>query len=310
MGRIARSRRPGLTIVELLVVIAIIGVLVALLVPAVQMAREAARASQCKSNMRQLVVGCDAFYDAHNHYPTSQIFDRHGWGPDSTAWSWLARILPFAEQKPLFDMGDIPFRTLRESKIADQTIPLFLCPDDSPRNRTPRLDAGNLRGFPVGQTNYKGVMGANWGADESQKLGPGKIGTLWVNKGTNGSYDGLNNGDGLLYRTDYLKPRNKSDVRDGLSNTFMIGEDLPVQDEWCAWPYATNAYSTCAIPPNQKWSDPGWWPNTQSFRSWHPKGLYFTMADGSVRFVSDSIELSVYRALATIDGGETVDVPE
>ena len=76
------------------------------------------------------------------------------------------------------------------------------------------------------------------------------IGTLWPNPGANGSEDGLENGDGIMWRSDYRQPVQDRDVTDGLSHTFLIGEDLPQQNLWCSWPYANNAYGTCAIPPN------------------------------------------------------------
>lgn len=166
------------------------------------------------------------------------------------------------------------------------------------------MDAGNLDGFPVGQTNYKAVSGANWGADGSQDLDD--IGILWRNEGTNGSFDGLENGDGMMWRSDGRRPVRFRQVRDGLSRTFLLGEDLPVHNLWCSWPYSTHAYGTCAIPPDFVSEDPNWWPNTHSFRSAHAGGLNFAMVDGSVHFIEDRIDLEVYRALATRDGGETV----
>ena len=110
-------------------------------------------------------------------------------------------------------------------------------------------------------------------ADGSQKKD--SIGTLWANPGTNGLADGLNNGDGLMWRTDYLRPMQDADVRDGLSNTFLLGEDLPEKNLWCSWPYANNPYGTCTIPPNYTYRDPNWWPNTHSFRSPPPYGVEF-----------------------------------
>ena len=110
----------------------------------------------------------------------------------------------------------------------------------------------------------------------------------------------------MMWRTDYRQPVQDRNVTDGLSHTFLIGEDLPGKDIWCSWPYANNAYGTCAIPPNFTFQDPTWWPNTQSFRSAHPGGLNFSMADGATRFVSADIDLATYRALATRAGGEMV----
>lgn len=99
-------------------------------------------------------------------------------------------------------------------------------------------------------------------------------------------------------------------ITDGTSNTFMIGEDLPALNTHCSWPYANNAVGTCAIPPNSGLGDPTWDPKdftrTYSFRSRHPGGLQFAFADGSVHFIHQSIALSVYRALATIQGGEVI----
>ena len=93
----------------------------------------------------------------------------------------------------------------------------------------------------------------------------------------------------------------------------MLGEDLPGETQWRSWPYASNASGTCAFPPNLMHAAAGninWsWQNNESFRSNHPGGLHFAFADGSVRFVREDIELEVYRALATIQGGEVVEGP-
>lgn len=309
----APSARGGLTIIELLVAISVIALLAALLLPAVQQSREAARSTECRNNLRQVALACDAFESFHNHYPPSQMFGDYGIGPDSTAWSFLARLLPHLDQMPLYTAGGIPDKTLRDSGVADAAIPLLLCPSDPSSHTGPRLDAGNMLEhlFPVGQTNYKGVCGSNWGTDESQGWDdPADSGTLWPHLGANGSYDGIDNGDGMLRRADVDKPRRKRDVVDGLSNTFLLGEDVPKYDVYCSWPYANNVHSTCAIPPNVKnHPDPQDWPNVQSFRSEHPGGLNFAFGDGSVKFISDKTDLELYRALATIAGREAVSPP-
>ena len=307
-----RNRRAGLSLVELLTVISIIGVLLALTLPAIQRMRESARAVQCKNNLKQLALACEEFEGSFGHYPTGQMFDEYGSGPDSKAWSFLAKLLPFLEQTPLYKAGGLPDKTLRESGIAETKVAVFLCPSDPVSSQGPKTDAGNMVGlfFAVGQTNYKGVSGANWGADETQGWTAADSGTKWPNIGANGSYDGLNHGDGMLYRIDYKEPRRKADVQDGLSNTFLLGEDLPRYDIYCSWPYTNNTYSTCAIPPNLKdHPDPRDWPNVQSFRSEHSGGVHFAFGDGSVRLISEHIDLKLYRGLATIKGHEPVSPP-
>lgn len=306
------DRRSGFTLVELLVVIAIIGILIGIVLPAIQASREAARATTCKNSLRQLAMGTDLFYVAHKHYPTGQHLGSYGKGPDSTAWSRIARTLPFIEEAPLYKVGGVPQNTLRASKIADHRIALLRCPSDPGFADDPATDRGDLTGFAVALCNYKGVCGSNWGADES--INETEIGTDWPNLGPNGSMDGQNYGDGIFRRSDTDKPRRKEDITDGLTKTLMFGEGIPSADRWsCSWAYANGPYGTCAIPPNvipKDGSDytPAWWPNVLSFRSAHPGGLHFAFADGRIVFMSDSIDLTLYRGLATIRGNEPVDL--
>jgi hypothetical protein len=126
--------------------------------------------------------------------------------------------------------------------------------------------------------------------------------------------DAFTDGDGLFFRTDQYRKKNFAAVTDGLSNTFMVGEDLPDMTHWYAWAHANGASATCAIAPNARRQDGTeygrWdWPNRYSFHSRHSGGLQFALADGTVRFITDSIDLSVYRAMATIRGGEAVSAP-
>lgn len=303
---IARTPRAGLTLLELVVVCVVVGVLVALTLPAIVTVREHARQTACRNRLKQLAIGCELFHGVHERYPPGRLFDEFGVGPDSTAWSWLAQLLPHLGHSTLYEQGRIPVATLRESQVADRSVPLFRCPSDV-QTADPRSDAGNMveHDFAVGLTNYKGVSGANWGADESQELEYGELQTNWAHPGTNGSYDGLSEGDGIMFRTDYRVQRRSADVADGLTQTLMIGEALPEFDIYCSWPYTNNAYSTCAIPPNHPGSgDPADWANMLAFRSRHPGGLHFAFADGHVEFLNEDIALDVYRALATIRGAE------
>src|SRR5262249_8415882 len=147
----------------------------------------------------------------------------------------------YLEQDNLYRQANIPSNTLEQSQDAvAQAVKVFFCPSDTALGTGPRRDAADLGVYdgpifppPItaGQTNYKGVSGANWAWGDPR----------WINVGTNGSFDGLNQGDGLFYRADYLSPKRLTDVTDGSSNTFMIGEDLPAKNNWCSWPYANNA---------------------------------------------------------------------
>jgi prepilin-type processing-associated H-X9-DG protein len=132
------------------------------------------------------------------------------------------------------------------------------------------------------------------------------------------TYNGLEYGDGIFWRADIRKGDMRiTDIVDGTSNTYMIGEDVPEFILWNAWTVANGANGTCAIPPNtgitiptgsnnKTPSDNVNWQERYSFRSRHPGGLQFAMADGTVRFVKETIPLQIYRAFATIKGGETV----
>ena len=318
--------RRAFTLVELLVVIAIIGVLVALLLPAVQAAREAARRSQCSNNLRQLALACHNHHDAIGTLPRNgnsvdpvALTNSHGNGTgccnqNVATWSWIARTLPFFEQKNLYENANLPVSVLNSTQgkvVISTVIPTLKCPSDAtPRTRT---NSANLNGLTSAVTNYKGVSGANWGADFYPT--ESSFSTPYSNPGVDGSRNGLENGDGLFWRADMRKGTMRlAEVRDGTSNTFMIGEDLPEMIRWNEWAHPNGANGTCAIPPQTAIivGDPnlgpagfGNWPTRYSFRSRHPSGLQFALADGSVRFVNNNIPLLVYRAMATRAGGET-----
>jgi len=309
------SRLRAFTLVELLVVIAIIGVLVALLLPAVQSAREASRRMQCANNLKQIGLGVHNYHDTHGTFPINYLPTSNpapNWNDNSNFphWSWMSRILPYIEQQNLYQQLNVGVNTLRQSQpyVATQ-IKTFLCPSDDYARRGPRTDGHNLTlnpPFPLGQTNYRGVSGANWAWGDAR----------WnpIRSTIDGSTDGLLAGDGIFYRIDYLKPRRFSMITDGTSNTFMCGEGLPQLNTHCSWPYANHTQGTCAIWPNAK--QPNGqpyaatdWPNAYAFHSRHPNGLQFCFADGSVTFIANNIDIPTYRALATIQGGETIQRP-
>ena len=298
-----KQNRWAFTLVELLVTIAIVATLIAMLLPAVHAARESARRSTCLQRMGQLVLAVENHHAAHGVYPPGRFLGKYGAGKESTAWSWMAMSLPFIEEQTTFDQGNIPAASLEESTVAAKHIEAFLCPSAGEDLSVASVNAGNLKGFPVGQSTYKGVSGANWGADRSQGLW--SIRTRFRNQGTNGSYDGLGDGDGILWRSDIERQMSHRRISDGISKTFLVGEDLPRYNTWSSWPYSNNAYGTCAIPPNFVPDDTNWQFESYSFRSDHPGGLNFAFADGSARFFSVDIETEIYRGLATRSGKET-----
>ncbi len=307
----SRRDRAGFTLIELLVVIAIIAILIGLLLPAIQKVREAAARSTCQNNLKQLGVAVHSYVSGNGTFPSSGPADTYSAG--GANWSWLAEILPYVEQGALFQACGIPTNSLSGAGAALATpVKVYLCPSDyTTINLQPKTNVSDLGSTPCGQTNYKGVCGDNW-----------EWGTY--NIGGSPTGNGLDQGNGIFYRTDGIPntqghgPLSITAVTngDGTSSTFMIGEDLPAVNNWCAWPYANAAVGTCAIPLNSAllpgqpgYNNPGDWYDVYSFRSRHAGGGNFAMADGGVHFVSQTISIAVYRGLATYAGNEGVNLP-
>jgi prepilin-type N-terminal cleavage/methylation domain-containing protein/prepilin-type processing-associated H-X9-DG protein len=308
--------RPAFTLIELLVVIAIIGVLIALLVPAVQKVRAAATRAECANNLKQLGLGVHAYHDAFKHFPTNAVKINYNWAADSAApgaqiWTWIARILPYVEQGTLAQTYNVPGGTMGAAQTGiASVIPLLLCPADGTENANPDTVWANINGIALGLTNYKGVSGSNWGVNTGATFA-----TAFPVTDPNPSFgqDGLDHGNGIFYRTDGKRKLALIGITDGTSNTYMIGESMHSFDLHCGgWAYPNYVNATCAIPLNypDKGNTRNNWPNRYSFHSMHEDGANFCLADGSVRFVNDGINLAIYRALATISGGEAVSADE
>jgi prepilin-type N-terminal cleavage/methylation domain-containing protein len=323
-----RPKRVGFTLIELLVVIAIIGVLIALLLPAVQAAREAARRSECRNKLKQLALAVHNYHDTYNSLPRSLSPNTWGYNNDGRSWSWIVYTLPFLEQNQLYMLTAGATITNPANAVPSQATPgprfdqtsgvnvalacatplnVLRCPSDPNWLGTSTNRANGSGPNGTGETNYKGVCGSNWAWGS------------FTNNGPTGNNNGLDVADGMFMRSDttIFPPRKQSFaiVTDGLSNTFMLGEDLPSRNTHCGWVRANYSTGTCSIPPNNAmkagqpgFNNPGDWPNVYSFRSQHPGGLQFAMGDGSAQFVSETISLAIYRALATRSGGETAQL--
>lgn len=316
------TRNRAFTLVELLVVIAIIGILIGLLLPAVNAVREAGRRAKCLNNVKQIGLAMQGYHALHKQFPINWGKSPENGGPTTTGHSWLTMILPMMEEDVLYKtiaMGK-PLNhkdTTRnqDNTLASQTIvPTFICPSDS---QTGTMTNQFLTsGTPVAVTNYKSCGGANWEGTGSNQFRYRK-----QEKGYGGrnaaEYNGRDKGDGVICRGYEASngapiPTSDFEIRDGMSRTFAFGEAVPEYCGWSSWYWWNGTTSTCGIPLNYEEPDKprrfnaGEWRDNWGFHSRHPGGANFAFCDGSATFISDSIDLDTYRAQATIDGGELI----
>ena len=312
--RPAAVRRPaGFTLVELLVVIAIIGVLVALLLPAVQAAREAARRSACTNNLRQLGIAFHNYHSAKGSFPPG--------GDSKSQLAWTVYSLPYYEQGNVYNITD---RGAGNYLEADKNVPqftrvdVFLCPSQPEHVRSnlgvpPSGGTDQIDGIAPFTLHYYGVMGPKGTNGYSNSL-------YDIVPPSGSEQHGGHALQGILLRDD---PVSVKDVTDGTSNTYMVGEiSWTGFGGYRGWgrgssilkkavdgenrgsaEYATkNVVTTINLGPPAIFND-------AAFGSEHPQGANFLFGDSRVMFLQDAIDLSLFLALASRNGEEVVALP-
>ena len=295
--------RAGFTLVELLVVIAIIGILVALLLPAVQSAREAARRVQCSNQVRQLALAIHNFENHTGAFPSSST-------GSPGRFSFLAQILPHMEQTNVYDHIDLDqawYAPVNLERLKQIPIENFKCPSWI-KTQMIAVDNSNIVEDSLLATHYFAVMGPKIECPSRPRhiyqVGPSPDGGDC--RGGGYSFDGI-----MYIRSETTA----ATIRDGLSNTLLIGE--------LAWSEQPTRWWPVGNSNGHGWSYGGRnvmhginsldifvaKNNDQSFGSVHPGGCHFALADASVHFVSESIDLEIYKQLASRDGGEVAPLP-
>lgn len=308
----SRHRWRAFTLIELLVVIAIIAVLIALLLPAVQQAREAARRSQCKNNLKQYGLALANYHDVYGMYPIGGTYLGASCCTSPPMLGFQSRLLPFLDQAPLFNQinfnmnGDATGQILADgSRVGARVLTVAVCPSDG-SNQNP------LNGW--GQTNYDGSLGSQGNVSVSGSCNPYQ--TFAQKLQNNGDtlnttlISGMGSRDGPSIRI--------RDVTDGSSNTIHMGEVLPSCNDHSSggmWHQngMGNFHSSTIVPINDfttcSWAtanqvrvagctNPNNWNISWGFRSRHVGGAHFLFVDGTVRFLSENIDhVNTYQRL-------------
>jgi prepilin-type N-terminal cleavage/methylation domain-containing protein/prepilin-type processing-associated H-X9-DG protein len=305
-----RGRRRAFTLIELLVVIAIIAVLIGLLLPAVQKVRESANRSKCTNNLKQIALGLHNYHDANKRFPSGYLNNGNGiWTPDSNESTWITHLLPFIEQENLYHMANFaaPFGIEGpNSPVMKTFITLFKCPSD-------------LEVQIVG-----GAWGLNWA--RGNYVGNDGIGPMLSLTRSPYAADRSVQEPGMFMINSKVRI---TDISDGTSQTALVSELIksPGEDWRGVMHYPEGPLYQHNDTPNSPSPDQfrmqfclpipeapciGTYSSYDTrkviltARSRHPGGVNLALADGSVRFVQNSINTDTWHALSTPHGGEVV----
>ena len=279
----------GFTLIELLVVIAVISVLIALLIPAVQQAREAARRTQCKNNLKQIGIAMHGYHDVHKVFPMGSTTESL-----PGAWGMMAQMLPYLEMANAYNLIDFEaagccdsVRSLQEAlphkeDPSSNPMNVFFCSSD----------------FNSGQQLLSGPLGPNPNTYPCGKLYSGDYLGISGDKEGSPGCSGIIKGNGTFYSLSKIRISN---ITDGTSNTMVIGErGIPSDLGWgwylCGGTECEHYVSTeRGLSPGQ--NVPSWQGTLRRFWSWHPGGTHFLMGDGSVQFFSYNMDFNTYKAM-------------
>lgn len=330
-----RRSDTGFTLVELLVVIAIIGILVALLLPAVQAAREAARRTACTNNLKQIGLALHNYHDTFNAFPSAGLYPV---GATGFSWSAQARLLPFIEQANLQNLINWSVPYSGQPAVAGTKVPVYLCPSEvnNRKRPDPQPTDPNFTHYPL---NYAANMGTWFVFDPASQQGG--FGLLAPNVPTNMAsvVDGTSNTLAFA-EVKAFQPY----LRDG-GNPAGLGVPMPVDPlsvsgmggsfkadsghtEWVDGRVHQTGF-TATFPPNTKVpyitggrtydvdfnssregiTTTGTTYAVVTSRSYHPGGVNVGMTDGSVRFMPQTVDRLTWQALATRAGGEVINMP-
>ncbi len=323
------------TLVELLVVIAIIGILVALLLPAVQAAREAARRAKCVNNIRQIGIAFQNYHDTRKFYPQYHAAITPPGSSDTdyaavagySKWpgpTWAITILPFIEEQPLYDAFDktTTITNLVNIKLVQNTIiPGLVCPSNLTAgnpiftDRTdatgidPKTEMGLYYAVSMGPTQPDTCTFCPNAADNTPPTQNQVQSKDYCCQGAEYGTDWQDNATGLLGRSN--GKRTFKQITDGLSKTFLAGETMPEQ---CVYqglfaPNFSLAGTHIPLNTNKSCTVVGCHYYGCGFKSPHPGGAYFVMVDASAQFIQETIDYEVYNSLGTRAGSESFSPP-
>jgi prepilin-type N-terminal cleavage/methylation domain-containing protein len=316
--RVRLRRRPrAFTLIELLVVIAIIGILIGLLVPAVQKVRESAARVKCFNNLKQIGLALHGYHDVSGTFPSGHVELQVG-GRYQYFSCWSIDILPYLEQENLWMKYDntTANQAAKNAPVVQKPMPVYNCPidlrtdellapatsaPDGAGNTTIKYAPSSYRAMTgIGDTRTTDTFGGFW--NEVQIA-------LAAHKGGRGAF----HGDGASG----LQPERINSITDGTSNTIFVGErhtrttptrgpfwgdSFNLYSKGASWPFSVTMipdYDACARQVNANFCKYGW-------GSFHSAGISFLFGDGSVHSIPPTIDMNIFMALSTIAGSETV----